>query len=101
MSRTMQIVFLTLAVIAAAVAGQLQTTVSVKDLPPEDVPAGNCRADEHGYLGIGKEGNVRETKFTDKQIGEYVRIRLDQGYSIALYPQASGKIYVIGTCHSR
>jgi hypothetical protein len=90
-----------LVVATAAVAGQLQTTVTVTDLPPEKVPGGICTEDTHGYLGAGKGEKVNETKFTDKQVGEYVRIRLAQGYSVALYPQANGKIYAIGTCHSR
>jgi hypothetical protein len=73
---------------------------SVKELPPEAIPSGTCKGDMSGYLGIDSGEKVNETKFSDEQIGEYVRIRLSQGYSVSLYPQASGKIYAICICHT-
>jgi hypothetical protein len=73
--------------------------VSVKELPPEPFPVGTCKQDLSGYIGIVKDGK-EETNLTDKQLGEYVRMRLAQGYSVTLYPQASGRTYAIATCHS-
>jgi hypothetical protein len=73
--------------------------ISVKELPPEPFPVGTCKADESGYLGITK-AKKEETRLTDKQLGEYVRVRLSQGYSVALYPQVSGKVFAIATCES-
>jgi len=77
---------------------QLDTTVNVTPLPPENIPSGTCTSGTAGYLGTGK---AKETIPTDRQIGEYVRLRLSQGYSVTLYPQASGKIYTVETCHPR
>ena len=68
-------------------------------MPPEPIPHGTCKEDLSGYIGITKNGK-EEIHLTDKQIGEYVRMRLSQGYSIALYPQVSGKIFSIATCES-
>ncbi len=49
-----------------------------------------------GDRGSGQEGT---TKLTDQEIGEYVRKRLAEGYSVTLYPQASGKMFTVATCH--
>lgn len=75
-------------------------TIHITELPPEPFPFGTCRNSESGYLGVSK-GNREITKLTDKQLGEYVRVRLSQGYSVALYPQLSGKIFAIATCESQ
>jgi hypothetical protein len=99
MSRAIRILVLTLAVITAAVAGQPQTTVSVTELPPEAIPAGACTQSTSGYLGIVERDKKERTKLTDPEIGEYVRKRLAEGYSVALYPQASGKMFTVQTCH--
>jgi ribulose bisphosphate carboxylase small subunit len=50
-------------------------------------------------LGIVEKDKKERTKLTDQEIGEYVRKRLAEGYSIALYPQASGKMFTVQTCH--
>jgi len=94
----MRVAVFTLAVVAAAVAGQPQT-VSVTELPPEAIPAGTCTTSSSGYLGIVGKDKSERTKLTDQEIGEYVRKRLAEGYSVALYPQASGKMFTVQTCH--
>jgi hypothetical protein len=91
-------VALTLAVIAA-VAGQPQTSVSVTELPPEAIPHGSCTASTSGYLGIVGKDKSERTKLSAQEIGEYVQKRLAEGYSVALYPQASGKMFTVQTCH--
>jgi hypothetical protein len=73
---------------------------SVKELPPEAIPTGICVQSTSGYLGIVEKDKTERTKLTDQEIGEYVRKRLAEGYSIALYPQASGKMFTVETCHS-
>jgi len=73
--------------------------VAVKELPPEAFPSGTCTESQSGYLGMVKAGREK-TDLTDKQIGEYIRVRLAQGYSVSLYPQVSGKIYAVATCES-
>ena len=101
MPRAIRVAFLTLAVIAAAVAGQPQTTISVTEVPPEAIPVGSCTEYKSGLLVIDKKRKVKDRDFNDKEIGEYVRVRLSQGYSLTLYPQASGKIYAIANCHTK
>lgn len=98
MSRTMRVIVLTLAVITAA-AGQPQTSVSVTELPPEAIPTGVCTKSTSGYLGIVGKDKKERTKLTDQEIGEYVRKGLVEGYSITLYPQISGKMFTVQTCH--
>jgi hypothetical protein len=73
--------------------------VSIKELPPEAIPIGTCQEDLSGPLFVIKNGK-EETHLTDKQLGEYVRVRLSQGYSVSLYPQVSGNIFAIATCES-
>jgi hypothetical protein len=85
--------------VAAIAQNEAHPAISVKEVPPEAIPAGTCTEDLSGYLGIAKAGKD-VTQLTDKQVGEYVRVRLSQGYSVALYPQASGKIYAISTCEA-
>ena len=80
-------------------AQQPKTGVTVTELPPEPFPVGTCVQDVSGYVGIPKAGKW-EMHLTDKQLGEYLRIRLTQGYSVSLYPQVSGKIFAIATCES-
>jgi hypothetical protein len=98
--KAVRIAVLTLAVVAAAVAGEPQTTVSVTELPPEALPAGTCTQSDSGYLGIVGKDKKERTKLTDREIGQYVSKNLAQGYSVTLYPQASGKIFTTVTCHS-
>lgn len=73
--------------------------IAVTELPPEAIPAGTCTKSISGYLGIVGKDNKERTKLTDQEIGEYVRKRLAEGYSVALYAQASGKIFTRQTCH--
>ena len=73
--------------------------ISVREIPPEPIPVGTCTTDLEGYLGVSKEGKD-DTHLTDAQVGEYVRIRLTQGYSVTLYPQVSGKIFAMAKCES-
>jgi len=74
-------------------------TAAVTELPPEVIPGGTCTQSITGYLGIVEKDKKERTKLTDQEIGEYVRKRLAEGYSIALYPQASGKMFTVQTCH--
>jgi hypothetical protein len=50
-------------------------------------------------LGIVGQDKKERTKLTDQEIGQYVKKRLAEGYSVTLYPQASGKIYTVANCH--
>lgn len=104
MSRTMRvtrIVFLTLAIITVAIASQPQTTIHVKEVPPEAIPAGTCTESTSGVLGVvEKEQGKERTKLTPKEIGEYVSKRLSEGYSVVLYPQPNDKVFSIATCES-
>jgi hypothetical protein len=97
--RIVRIAVLTLAVAAVAVAGEPQTTVSVTEMPPEAIPAGTCTQSATGYLGIVEKNKSERTKLTDQEIGEYMRKKLAEGYSVTLYPQASGKMFTVQTCH--
>jgi hypothetical protein len=73
-------------------------TVTVSELPPEPIPTGTCRKSYSGYLEIPARGKVKDTNFTSQQVGDYVKKRLSEGYSLALYPQASGRLFVVETC---
>lgn len=98
--RLIRIAVLTLAVAPIATASLPQTTVTVSELPPETIPEGTCTQSTSGYLGIVGKDKTERTKITDREIGEYVRKRLAEGYSVVLYPQASGKIFTRQTCES-
>jgi hypothetical protein len=101
MQNKLRILILIVVISVAAVAGdQLQTTISIKALPPEAIPVGTCTSSTASYLVIGKGNKPSDFKLSDKQIGEYARIRMAQGYSVELYPQDRGKIYVVATCHA-
>ena len=97
--RLARIAVLNMAVALMALAGEPQTTVSITELPPEAVPTGTCAQSTSGYLGIVGNNKSERTKLTAQEIGEYVQKRLAEGYSIALYPQASGKMFTVQTCH--
>ena len=99
MSRAIQAAVLMLAVNAATGTGQPQTRASVNELPPETITTGACTQSSSGYLGIVEKDKKERTKLTDKETGEYVRKMLAQGYSVTLYPQASGKVFTVATCH--
>jgi len=72
-------------------------SISVQELPPEPIPHGTCSQGHSGYLGVESSGRSR---LTEQEIGEYVRQQLKEGYSVKLYPQASGRIFSIATCES-
>lgn len=88
-----------LLVLSSLALSQNQAKVNVAELPPEPLPIGTCKQDAIGYLGVTKNGK-EETRLTDKQLGEYIRVRLSQGYSVSLYPQVSGKIFAIAKCET-
>ena len=75
--------------------------VSVSELPPEPIPAGTCKRSYSGYLEIYKRGKAKDTDLTSQQIGDYIKQRLSEGYSLSLYPQASGRLFVIETCPAK
>jgi len=75
-------------------------TVSVSELPPEQIPAGTCKESYSGYLEITQDGLTKNTNLSAQQIGDYVKKRLGDGYSLSLYPQASGRLFVIENCQA-
>jgi hypothetical protein len=98
--RTLRLAALALLAAVSVVGQEPKTSVSVTELPPETIPGGTCAQSTSGYLGIVGKDKTERTKLTDKEIGQYVSKSLAQGYSVALYPQASGKVFTIATCHS-
>jgi hypothetical protein len=94
----MRIGFLGALLTCTALAVQVRDPLSVRELPPEDIPTGTCTESDSGYLGVARDKKER-TQLTDQEIGEYVRKSLAQGYSLTLYPQASGKIFAVANCH--
>lgn len=83
-------------------AGSAQDVrISVREVPPEPFPPGSCT---HSYSGAGYlhiEGDSKEPyRLSKEQIGEYILSRLGQGYSVTLYPQASGRIFSVTNCES-
>jgi hypothetical protein len=75
--------------------------ISVEETPPEPIPTGTCKASYSGYLEITEHGEVKDTNLSSQQIGDYVKKRLGEGYSLSLYPQASGRFFVFETCQSK
>lgn len=105
----MQAKIVAVLVIASALGGSflraqspapLNAQVTVTELPPEAIPTGTCKESYSGYLEIPERGKVRNKNFTPLQIGDYTKKRLAEGYSLSLYPQASGRLFVIETCQS-
>ncbi len=86
--------------VAAVASDPPQMTVSVTELPPEAIPVGTCRGSYSGYLEVTERGKPKKTNFTTQQIGDYVNKRLGEGYSLSLYPQVSGRLFVIESCQS-
>ena len=72
--------------------------ISVIELPPERIPAGTCKESYSGYLEVEEHGKAKDVNLPSQQIGDYVKKRLGEGYSLALYPQTSGRLFVIETC---
>ena len=75
--------------------------VTVAELPPEPVPTGSCKESYSGYVEVQEHGKAKNVNLSSLQIGDYVKKRLSEGYSLALYPQASGRLFVIETCASK
>jgi hypothetical protein len=95
----LKIIALSAVLAVAAIPQTDHPTISVSELPPEAIPVGTCGQSISGYLGIVGKDKKERTKLTDQEIGEYVQKKLTQGYSVSLYPQASGKIFAVETCH--
>jgi hypothetical protein len=72
--------------------------ISVAELPPEPIPAGTCQKSYSGYLEVQEHGRAKDLNLSSQQIGDYVKKRLSEGYSLSMYPQASGRLFVIETC---
>jgi hypothetical protein len=98
--RALRILLCTIAMAAAPAEGAYrQTTVAVTELPPEVIPVGTCTESTSGFLGVVEKDKKERTNLTAEEIGKYVTKSLAQGYSVTLYPQASGKIFTVATCH--
>jgi hypothetical protein len=80
---------------------RLPEKISVTELPPEPVSAGTCQKSYSGYLEIADHKKDKKINFSSEQIGDYVKKRLAEGYSLSLYPQASGRLFIIETCESK
>jgi hypothetical protein len=78
--------------LAGMLVAQQSPRVTVRELPPEPIPKGSCKDGHSGYLGV--EG-TKSSRFdvSEQEIGEYVVTQIRQGYSLTLYPQASGRIF--------
>lgn len=99
--RLAKMLVLALVVAKAAIANQpQQTTVTIVELPPEAIPAGTCTESTSGFLGVVEKDKIERTKLTAEEIGKYVTKSLAEGYSVTLYPQASGRIFTKQTCES-
>lgn len=85
---------------ASAAPSATKPNITVTELPPEAIPTGICRESYSGYLEIPEHGKPKNKAFTPQQIGDYVNKRLGEGYSLEMYPQASGRLFIIETCHS-
>lgn len=75
--------------------------ISVKLLPSENIPKGSCLSSTGGYLGDKNGDDYMLVNADNLKIGEYVVTRLREGYSVEVYPQASGRIFVIAECHAQ
>jgi hypothetical protein len=97
--RALKLIVCAIAITVVA-GGQSQPAITVKELPPETIPAGACTESKSGFVGVvEKDGNER-TKLTPREIGEYVSKRLSEGYSVTLYPQISGRIFAVAQCEA-
>jgi hypothetical protein len=80
---------------------QLPKVSGVTETPPEPIPAGTCQKSYSGYLEVQENGKAKDMDLTPQQIGDYVKKRLSEGYSLSLYPQASGRFFVFEICQSK
>ena len=76
---------------------KLLQKVSVAEFPPEPIPPGTCKESYSGYLEVQEHGKAKDLNLTSQQIGDYVKKRLSEGYSLSLYPQASGRFFMVRT----
>jgi len=97
--RALKLIVCAIAITVAA-GGQSQPAITVKELPPEAIQTGTCTESTSGFLGVIGKDKKERTKLTPQEVGEYVTKRLSEGYSVTLYPQASGRIFVTADCHS-
>lgn len=74
--------------------------ITVTELPPEAIPTGKCKESYSGYLEIPEHGRTKNKNFTPQQIGQYVNKRLGEGYSLELYSQVSGRLFIIERCQT-
>ena len=75
-------------------------TIHVRELPPEPIPpGGNCTPSHSGYLGV-EERISNRFALEPSEIGRYVLSRINQGYSLTLYPQASGRMFAMAQCEA-
>jgi hypothetical protein len=72
--------------------------ISVNELPPEPFPDATCKQSYSGYLEVREHGKAKNVNLTPQEIGDYVKKRLSEGYSLSLYPQISGRFFIIETC---
>src|SRR5579884_3965419 len=79
--------------------------IQVRELLPEDVPHGVCASakwpSKSGYITVQERTQDRTRNLLPNEVGLYVLERLHEGYSVALYPQVSGRIFSVATCLSR
>ena len=92
--------FLFSALTLSAQEPKLPQKISVTELTPEPIPAGTCKKSYSGYLEVPDHGKAKSTNFTSQQVGDYVKKRLSEGYSLSLYPQASGRLFIIENCQT-
>lgn len=100
--KTLIIVALAVVSVAMLNAGQPQfpTNITVRELPPEDFPKATCKDSRSGYLEITETDGHDRTALTNEEIGKYVKERIAEGMSVDIYPQLSGRMFVIATCHT-
>jgi hypothetical protein len=100
--RVLKVAVLSVVLTISAIAQKTASSaVTVTELPPEPIPVGTCtQSPPSGYLGIVEKNRKERTTLTAEEVGNYVKKSLAQGYSVTLYPQASGKIFTTATCYS-
>jgi hypothetical protein len=99
--KTLLVVLLLMSFVLAFSQEPKLPKVSVSELPPEPIPAGTCKESYSGYLEIPDHGKGKNTNLSSQEIGDYVKKRLSEGYSLALYPQASGRLFIVETCAAK
>jgi hypothetical protein len=99
--RTAKTVAIYVVGITLTIEAQQAANISVRELPPEQIPRGTCTESFSGYLGI-EGGGGEQSRFnpSEQEIGRYIAKRMRQGYSLWLYPQASGRIFSIARCEA-